>query len=379
MHVVLQGHTVIPPLTGIGHYTRELGRALPATETVERLDVLSGWRCYTSIADAEVALAPAARARRLPGKALLGLAWRRLRSITAAMALPPGTDVFHSPDYELPRVSIPGVVTVHDLSHRFFPEHHPAARVRHLERVLPASLERADAIITVSDTVRNELISEMGIRPERVHAIANGARAAFRADCSPETAAQTYGLSPGQYVLSVGALEPRKNLARLLEAYLALPRPLQSAYPLILAGPDGWADRRLRAAVKRACDTGIVRRLGYVPDEKLPSLYSGAAAFVYPSVYEGFGLPVLEAMACGTPVITSATGALAEVTEAAALGVDVYDTLAIRDALEWVLTDRDVSARLRRAGPRQASGFTWSATAEATSEVYTQVLGGNRG
>ncbi|WP_290631585.1 glycosyltransferase family 1 protein, partial [Aquisalimonas sp.] len=299
------------------------------------------------------------------------------RGITTSMNLPRGADLFHSPDYELPRLPLPGVVTVHDLSHRFFPEHHPASRVRHLERILPASLERAAAIITVSHTVRHELVTELGVEPGRVHAIANGARAAFRADCKPDVAAHAYDLTPGKYILSVGALEPRKNLARLLDAYLQLPSTLRNAYPLILAGPDGWADRRLRASVKRACATGAVRRLGYVPDEILPSLYAGAAAFVYPSVYEGFGLPVLEAMACGTPVITNGTGALSEVAGEAAVTVDVYDTIAIRDALERILTDHGLSARLRQAGPRRASGFTWSATAEATCQVYAQVLGNN--
>jgi glycosyltransferase involved in cell wall biosynthesis len=258
-----------------------------------------------------------------------------------------------------------------------YPETHPADRIRWLERSMPSALSHAAAILVDSDYVREEVLASFAVEPERVHTAHLGVSSAFRPRGAEETRAAlgARNLVHGQYVLAVGTIEPRKNLEHVLAAYVLLPEAVRQRYPLVIAGAKGWRatnlERDLRALVAR----GGVRFLGYVPDDDLPMIYAGARAFVFASVYEGFGLPPLEAMASGVPVLVADRAALPEVTAEAALKLnpDRPDDTALK--LAALLDDEVMHADFAQRGLRRAAVFTWDACARRTLRVYRRVDG----
>jgi alpha-1,3-rhamnosyl/mannosyltransferase len=267
------------------------------------------------------------------------------------------------------------VITVHDLSFVRHPESHPGDRLEHLARYLPASLARAAHVITDSETVKREAVAHFGLDPRRVTAIHLGVGPEYAPRTAKETAAvlSRHGLVHGGYVLSVGTLEPRKNLVLALRAWASLPAGVRGGRPLVVAGMKGWLNDSLLALVEKLEREGAVRFLGYVAQDDLPFLYAGALAMAYPSRYEGFGLPVVEAMACGIPVITSTASCLPEVAGEAALLVDPDDEARMSEALRRVLGDATLRADLAARGIERARGFTWAACAERTVAVYRAV------
>jgi len=255
---------------------------------------------------------------------------------------------------------------------------HPKDRVKAIVRRLQWAADTADAIITVSAFVREEVIERLGVPPEKVTAIHNGVDAAFQPkDASQTTGSLTQlGLRHGGYVLAVGTLEPRKNLARLCRAYRALPDATRQAFPLVLAGMKGWGDADFARDLAALEKEGSLVTPGYLEAAALRDLYAGAAVFVYPSVYEGFGLPVAEAMASGTPVITSNVSSLPEVAGDAARLVDPLSVDDIASALSQLLADEGMRQRLAEAGLARAKVFTWDATARETLGVYERARRG---
>jgi glycosyltransferase involved in cell wall biosynthesis len=266
------------------------------------------------------------------------------------------------------------VLTVHDLAFRRFPDSAPTATRRWLAR-LDRALRQAGEIVTPSEATRSDLLDLYPVDAERVTAIHHGIDHERFRPAPPEEVDRVrrgYGID-GPYLLFVGGLEPRKNLPALLEAYAALDDAIRPA--LVLAGasvpwnPEGRA--AMMAALGRlpAAARGRVVLTGYVADPDRAPLYTGAAALAFPSRYEGFGFPVLEAMACGTPVVTSNVSSLPEVAGDAALLVDPTDRESIADGLRRVLEDDRLAGRLRRDGPARASAFTWDRAARRTADV----------
>jgi alpha-1,3-rhamnosyl/mannosyltransferase len=245
--------------------------------------------------------------------------------------------------------------------------------VRVVNRRLPRSLQAARAVITDSFAVRNEILARYGVRADRVHAVPLGVAARFHPRAAP-AAPNRFGLSPGEYLLSVGTLEPRKNLVRTLQAYSRLPERLRQRFPLAVVGAAGWHESSIFAGLAPLERKGEVRVLSYVGDEELAELYCGARALLYPSLYEGFGFPIVEAMASGTPVITSSIGCMKEVAEGAALLVDPLDTDAIAAGMSRLLEDDREAARLRAEGLARAARYTWEACARQTLDVYRRAL-----
>jgi len=374
MRVVLDGEPLRPPLTGIGRYTLELARALEAGQRLEHLDLLTPHCRLVGIDCAQRTATALAHQHGVGRKVARGVVRRGCRLLLGRKLRRADADLFHGPNYALPRLATPGVVTVHDLSHIHYPEAHPRRRVYDLRWTLPRALDRAAAVITVSEAVRGELLAQFGLPPARVHAIPNGVSAEFSPAALDPARLAPYGLRPAGYVLAVGTLEPRKNLDRLLAAHARLPATLRRSYPLAVAGAPGWRDGRLRRTLAHAVGRGEAIHLGYVPAADLPALYAGARVFAYPSRYEGFGLPVLEALASGTPVITSDRGALAEVAGDAACRVDPDDVAALHADLERLLTDDERRHQLSCHGPQRAARFTWLATAARTCDVYDTVI-----
>ena len=247
-----------------------------------------------------------------------------------------------------------------------------------MTRRLGESIRRADCVISDSEYGRQEILAEYNLPSEKVVSVLLAAGSVFSPvapDRLPGLLAP-FGLQPGQYILSVGTLEPRKNLTTAIKAYARLPETIRQDMPFVIAGMKGWRTDGLDKEVAALIEKGQIRRLGYVPDEALPALYSGARAFVYPSLYEGFGLPPLEAMACGAPVIVSNRSSLPEVVGDAGLQVDALDVNGLAQAMSQVIEDDVLRASLRQRGMERAKGFSWRRCAEETLAVYRKVVTG---
>ena len=265
------------------------------------------------------------------------------------------------------------VLTAHDFSCFLYPQWHPQERVRHMEKHFRASLERADNVITVSEAMRQEAIELFGLQPERVLTIHNGVD---HGRFYPHTTADAVRLLtkralPEHFILFVGTVEPRKNLENLLLAHNLLPTRLKRRFPLVLVGAEGWNNTTILQQIEAM--TPHVRLLGYVPLEELPALYTAATLFAYPSWYEGFGLPVVEAMACGCPVLTSDHAALVEVCGDAAVHTPPGDPEAMSHCLCELLENADLRTALRTRGLERAALFSWKTSARQHRELFVKL------
>ena len=334
---------------------------------------------------------PGAAAAALAGEGLRGLkptmlplprpalyeAWARLgRPDVTRMPGLGRADVVFAPSVAVPpRGRRPLVVTVHDAAPCLFPESFPARGLRFHLAGLDAAARRADVVITVSESSRAELAAHTDIPASRIRVVPNGVDAEQAAAGAVEDLADRLGLSGRPYVLWVGSLEPRKNV----EALLGLPAALRAAglpHRLVLAGPDGWGPtaEAARAAAAGARE-GSLRLVGRVPAADLAALYAGASLFCFPSIHEGFGLPVLEAMAQGTPVLCSRAASLPEVAGPAARYVDDPGSAAWDEAVVQLLADGAALAEMAAAGRARAAGFTWAACARATGAALRDAMG----
>ena len=288
-----------------------------------------------------------------------------------------GAKLYHEPNYLPFAANLPTVITVHDLSVLLHPEWHPADRVREHAKRLERAAANAEHIITDTEQVRREVLQELGVHSAKVTAVPLGVGPEFRQVNSEELATWRQRLNlPEKYFLCVGTIEPRKNLLTAMQAFADLPAKEREHQPLLLAGPWGWkADAEFAFFERTGKNLGI-RHLGYVPDAALPALYTGATATLYPSLYEGFGLPPLEAVACGSIAICSrGTIAVREVMGNAAIYCNAIDVTEWRDAMQQLIENR---AEFQRRGAGHADRFTWRRTAEATLAVYDDVLNGSR-
>lgn len=271
----------------------------------------------------------------------------------------------------------PFVLTIHDASLFVYGHYHPRARHLTMRLTLPLIARRADAIITVSEHSRQDLIRVLGLKPEKIHVIYEAAGPMFRPVTDPsrlQVLRRKYKLPPC-FVLYVGTLEPRKNLLRLLRALKQI-RDEGLPHELVLAGAMGWMMETFNQEVRALGLEDAVHYLGYIPSEDLPGLFSLATVFAFPSLYEGFGLPPLEAMACDTPVLTSNRSSLAEICGDAAYLVDPQDEGAIAAGLGDLLRDEELRRSLRRKGLKRVADFSWQRAARETSAVYKHVLEG---
>jgi len=287
----------------------------------------------------------------------------------------PDVDIFHATEHLLPPFrQIRTVLTVHDLIYVLFPEYHLPMNYHFLRLMMPRFAHRADAIIAISECTRRDLVRLWQIPEQKIHVIYEGIDPRFRPvtdGVAMERLRQRLGL-PERFALYVGTIEPRKNLPRLFEAWTRLKKPI----PLVIAGKKGWLYQETFACVEALGLEDHVRFTGFVADEDLPALYSAAEIFIFPSLYEGFGLPVLEAMACGTPVITTTGGSLPEVADDAALVVDPTDVDALTEALSRLLRDESLRHDYSERGLARSRAFSWEHTARETLKLYTKTLHG---
>jgi O-antigen biosynthesis alpha-1,3-mannosyltransferase len=269
------------------------------------------------------------------------------------------------------------ILTVHDISFCLFPEYHPLKRRLLFKKLFPGSLEQADHIITVSQNTKQDLVHHFHVPAKNITVIYLGVDPTFTPVTEPEAAPimATHGVRFSEYLLYIGTVEPRKNLVRLIQAYNIFRANDSASLPLVLVGASGWLNQDLYKEIEKSPWKSEIKILGYVAKTDLPALYSGAVAFVYPSIYEGFGLPLLEAMACGAPVITANNSSLPEVVGDAAILVDAYNVEAIASVILQVVNDPRVREDLKQRGLARAKCFSWQFTAEQTLAVYERALG----
>lgn len=373
MKLVLSVEALSPNLTGIGRYTWELANRLPNHERLQRVRFYRGGHWVGEPTSLLVATAPkAATVKNMPRFHFEQPRWLRDWRISAACR----GEVFHGPNFFLPSCAEASVATVHDLSVFKHPETHPLERLRHFEREFTCSMARASHLVTDSEATRLEVISFLAWPADRITAVPLGVSSQFApasgAVLAPRLA--KYGLVFKRYSLCVSTLEPRKKIANLLRAYQCLTPQVREQYPLVLVGGVGWLSEILHQEIDRLAAQGWLRYLGFVPEADLPALYAGARAFVYPSIYEGFGLPVLEAMASGVPVVASIFSSIPEVTQGAAQLVDPDDIDALALGIQMGLCDEHWRSNASRNGLKVAQSFTWGRCIDQTVNVYARVM-----
>lgn len=377
MNVFMNIESLVGPRAGIGYYTQHLiselmdnhkeialhgilkGRVIAPDNLGDFLDESSMLDCNGEQQSSSMK-AFKSLVRSLPGS-YWGREKLRSHQLRKAHAqIPHG--LYHEPSFIPIMEGRPNVITVHDLSHLRFPEHHPSERVRFLKSELPKALEKADHIITVSDFTKSELCHFYPEAEGKTTAIPLGVDNCFRPRSWQETTPVllSMGLMHGTYILAASTKEPRKNLAGLVQTYMRLPLYIRKQTPLVIVGGSGWKSKALQSALSEARSSeGSVFVTGRVSRYTLANLMSGARLFAYPSFYEGFGLPIAEARASGVPVLTSNRGAMKEVAEDEAILVDPDDFLEPLQAFLEIASYEVSPFR-----------FEWSETAKKTAAIY---------
>jgi glycosyltransferase involved in cell wall biosynthesis len=300
------------------------------------------------------------------GRPLVRILWEQLVLPWESM------DLLHSTAFVTPLMARwPTVVTIYDLSFLHYPQVLTAARRAYLTLLSPLSCRRARRIVAISASTRRDLVKQWGIPAGKIDVAYPGVGEQFRPLPKDEVEAfrVRHGL-PRRFILHLGTLEPRKNLVRLIQAFARL----RTDAKLVLAGGSGWLDDEITAEIERHGLQNEVLLPGYIADKALVFWYNAASVLAYPSLYEGFGLPVIEAMACGTPVVTSTASSLPEAAGEAGLLIDPEDGEMMADALQRALTDEDLRDHMRMRGLTQAAHFTWQATAMATVRSWRRAL-----
>ena len=374
--VAFNGSALLSPLTGVGQYSKSLAEHLVASGQAQ----LSLF--YAAIWSKDIRTGPIKEIgaikefikKVVPHPYAVSRAIQQWRFNMGINAIRP--QIYHEPNFLPFRFDGPTVITAHDLSWIRYPETHPGERVTVMNRLFPKALEAASHILTDAEYVRQEIIGEFGVAPDRITSVPLGARSIFRprseTDCASTLA--ELDLRYRRYVLCVGTLEPRKNLELAIRAYAEMPAAFRERHPLVTVGMKGWLTSGLESIMQPLVSSGELRPLGYTSDEALAALYAGAMVLVYPSLYEGFGLPPLEAMASGTPVIVSNRSTLPEVVGQAGVIIDAFDDAGLREALLRFDQDPRYWQERANASLAQAFGFSWKRCAEQTLGVYRKVL-----
>lgn len=368
---------------GIGRYTRELVRALAKLDQGNDYVLLAavggqGGRGKRQVArDNGQGLGdwpPNFQVRSVPlSDHALAILWQRLQLPLWVELVTGSVDIFYSPDFVLPPVRrARTLLTVHDLSFIRLPKCADAHLRAYLNKVVPRSVHRADLILADSQSTKDDLVELLGAAPGRIEVVYPGVEERFRPiedQALLEQVRQRYHL-PSRFILGLGTLQPRKNFIRLIEAFANLQTCELANLKLVIAGGKGWLYEEIFATVERLGLEGKVVFPGFVADEDLPALYNLAELFVFPSLYEGFGLPPLEAMACGTPVVTSNVSSLPEVVGEAGLMVKPTDAESLTEAMRRVLEDEALREEMIAKGLEQARKFTWKEAAAKLLSLY---------
>lgn len=367
---------------GIGRYTRELIAALVHESPDYTYKLFSARPPAVLPVPDSLPVAPHVTHRPAPlDERWLYRLWYRARLPLPVQTFLGPIDLFHSPDFVLPPISgrIPTILTVHDLSFAHYPETFPGTLVSYLNRVVPRSVERASHVLADSLSTKRDLQALWKVPEEKITVLYSGVNERFRPvteQAELRAVRERYAADDTPFILAVGTVQPRKNYPLLVRAF----RRVAERFPhsLVIAGGRGWLSEELPAEIERQGVTGRVRLAGFVDDADLPALYSAADLLAFPSLYEGFGLPLLEAMACGTPVISSDASSLPEVARSgddeAAMLVSPHDEAAWSDGMIRLLGDAELRRRLIDTGFEQAARFSWHTAARQLSALYQTLL-----
>ena len=361
IRIAMDVTSLLGPTTGVGQVVRQYATRLPRHPSLDLTGLLVSWRGRARLGE----VIPAGWATRplpLPAR-VVHAGWRRFDRPRVR-----GFDVVHGPNYIVPPADRAArLVTVHDLTAWRFPElvdHHSQFYPRHLRRAVD---EGAD-VHAVSAHVADEIEAELGIERDRIHVVRNGYQPVPAGD-----GARARSLVGGPYVLSIGTVEPRKDFVTLVRAMAAI-WPVFDDLKLVIAGTSGWGSRALDEVIDELGVADRVCRLGYVSEALKADLLTGAELLAYPSIYEGFGLPVLEAMGAGVPVVSTSAGAIPEIAGRAAVLVEPQDPSALAGALLTVLEDDGLRAQLATAGRAQAAGYSWDEAADELAALYRSLV-----
>jgi anaerobic magnesium-protoporphyrin IX monomethyl ester cyclase len=369
MRIAFDGTALRPGRTGVGYYTEHLLHHLARAASNDELIVLSNSAIDTT-SPLPCRVRIATPSRRVPR-----MVWMQTLAVTALREVE--ADVVHFTNGMVPLMSpVPTVVTIHDMSLRLYPRCHPARRLLLNRPLVDLAARRADTIITVSESAKRDIIRLYNLDSRRVHVVHEAAAPSFKRVHDPaelERVRRRYGLDE-RIILYVGTIEPRKNLPKLIDAFAARRRRGELEHQLVCVGPYGWLSRGLESHIARSTVAHAINFTGYVPFEDLPALYSLAEIFVYPSMYEGFGLPVIEAMACGAPVLTGRTPALSEIGGGAIEHVDEIEPNALGQALVALAGSRERREELSAAGLARSASFSWDRAARETLDIYRQTV-----
>lgn len=374
MRVGIDGYPLAEPRTGVGHYTLELARALALISPADEFELVSPAPFEdAALQEIERANLPNLLTKNPRASSIRGHWW----SIGLPMYIRrAGFDLFHGTNFDVPLWKQGrSVVTIHDLSALLHPEKHRARLVRRARLRLPLVVRFADRIITPTESVKREVCQRFKVKPGKVTAIHSAARNSFK----PMPFAQTAELRKrlgveDDFLLFVGTLEPRKNLLTLLKAFEQINAQSAHRPQLVIAGGEGWLMDDMFSFIRKSSISERLCFTGYLSDEELRGLYSACKVFLYPSVYEGFGLPPLEAMACGAPVIAGRIPSLMEVLGSSARLVDPLDVNELARTIVELLEDENQRQMLGAAGLERAREFSWEKTARLTLDVYRQLL-----
>jgi len=285
-------------------------------------------------------------------------------------------DLLHAAGFTLPRrISCKSVITIFDMTFFTMPQFHLASKVAYFQKMIPVALKRADMIIAISEQTKNDIIYTSGVTENKIKVIYVGIGKEFRIiddKDAVERIKQKYGL-PKKYILFVGTIEPRKNITGLVSAYAKIKKN-GCEHKLVVVGKRGWSYREIFTTIKNLNLENEVIFTGYVDAEDLPFIYNGASVFVYPSFYEGFGIPILEAMSCGVPVVTSNVSSLPEITGEAALLIEPENIEVMSASIDKVLKDPDIANNMIQKGLDRAKLFSLEKMVKETVEVYNKVL-----
>ncbi len=378
MKIIISTDSIKFPVTGIGRYALELINNLAVHPDITSIKYLSGLKVVSEppVLVNTHSVSAGDLKKHLRNSRIVSDIYRLTVPVLKGRALKPFSEyVFHSPNYYIPPGHKKACTTFHDLSIFHYPEYHPKGRVHLMKKELLSSVSRAQVLITDSRFTKNEVANFFDFAPDRIIVAPLASSGDFfpREESECKSVLAQYGLNYGMFTFFAGTIEPRKNLKNLLLAYQNLPIDISLHFPLVISGYQGWESEELHRLLDVGSQRGWVKYLGYTDQKTLSILFSASRAFLFPSRYEGFGLPVLEAMAAGTPVITSNVSSLPEVAGDAGLIVDPDDVDQLTKYIHEILINDSLYAELTARGFLQNAKFSWRQCALETIKAYKLV------
>lgn len=376
--IILSVYPIGNPLTGIGRYTWELANGLRKARVVSELKYFRLGRWVRNLDELLVENTGSALRKALTGSVIATSIYEKFSPLLLQSRLTGyGDYIYHSPNFMLPPFPGRTIATFHDLSIFRFPEYHKNAQVKLMEKEIQKALNQSDRLIAISEFTKNEITALFAYPEHRIAVVPNGVSQDFypRTDEKLNAKLNAYNLKAGRYFLSVATIEPRKNIDSILDAYELLPKSMRFEFPLVICGASGWKSETTMDRISSMTGTGSVRYLGYIKEEDKPFLYAGATSVIFVPFYEGFGLPVLEAMASGVPVIASDIPPLNEVSGKSSFYVDPLDSEHLSRVMsELTYADENRLERIA-LGLNRAREFSWKSTVEKTVLQYQELDG----